>query len=848
MDGLDGEVDQDLEPSETRSAGSGSAGGGSRTSSPEMPAGKSSEANPPAGEQLAAPSSEPSAALTAAPSTAAPSAPATSTATAAAATAALPNGVASSDGTPDEKERSGSPSPPLSLVGPRPGSFDPPGVKSDDLPPMVKLEPDFNPVSSSSTSNEDVKSRPPALLSPSLREEKAAASTEAGKAAWVGKQEEMPVSSSPKLPSPTTSSCPPPLDMSIAAADAANAALRNANSSASSGAGLHSSPFVVPPAHSGFVRPYAPLEPNSADVAPYSVLAGPPPPPPNASGAPLALGPLPPTMGPRDLPEQSEPHNLKIKQEMVDPTAAAINASLRDMSSIPRDPNALPSMGSGFVAYPPTVVPVASLMEPKREPGLTHPHPTAASPRLEKSSGSGASSSNNNNGSSKSSPAIKKASTPTPQQQPPTQPQQSSQPPAPPPPAHSLPYPPHFLPHGLGLGPPQGLPLSPYHQPGAHAYSPYYPYPFAYHYPPMRMHAPPPPASSGPRPQSPPSFVVVSSGSGGFPPVSVANYHQSALSLGNFHTSPSGGINPFAPNVSGGNVSGNGSSMHPSPPVTSAASASSSSSSSSSSSGHGGSSGRPYSNKGGPSDPSQMASQSSRSRSPPPSSSSAMANAGQPKRAPSPPSKRPHHLPSGSAGGMPAAHSMTMSSASPYLPIFSSAASTSGGLGSGYPPTSAGSMPTYSGVGPGPFGFGNPSLAELQAKSESPWNHHPHHPHSLPLPLSHPHHHLQPRSSTPIQPVASTSTLSHSAAGLSLAPVSPTVGNHLMPGLVPPPTASSSSAAAAAMAASHDEGNNTMHEDMEEEAPSPVASSIPRGPSPEPRIEDSECHRSQSAM
>lgn len=197
------------------------------------------------------------------------------------------------------------------------------------------------------------------------------------------------------------------------------------------------------------------------------------------------------------------------------------------------------------------------------------------------------------------------------------------------------------------------------------------------------------------------------------------------------------------------------------------------------------------------------------------------------------------------------AHSMP-SSSSPYLPIFSSASSAAGlgGVGvGGYPPTSA-SIPTYSAVGPGPFGFGGgPSLAELQAKSESPWNPHPHHPHALSLPLTHPHHHLQPRSSTPIQPMASTSALSHPAAGLSLAPVSPTVGNHLMAGLVPPPSASSSSSSASAAAAlAHDEANSTIHEDMEEEAPSPVANTIPRGPSPEPRIEDSECHRSQSAM
>jgi arginine-glutamic acid dipeptide repeat-containing protein len=112
--------------------------------------------------------------------------------------------------------------------------------------------------------------------------------------------------------------------------------------------------------------------------------------------------------------------------------------------------------------------------------------------------------------------------------------------------------------------------------------------------------------------------------------------------------------------------------------------------------------------------------------------------------------------------------------------------------------------------------------------------------------LSHPHHHLQPRSSTPIQPGSSTATLPLSSTGLSLPPVSPTVGNHFMPGLVPPPSSSASSAAA--LVSAHDEANSTMHDDIEEDAPSPVANAIPRGPSPEPRIEDSECHRSQNAM
>lgn len=38
-----------------------------------------------------------------------------------------------------------------------------------------------------------------------------------------------------------------------------------------------------------------------------------------------------------------------------------------------------------------------------------------------------------------------------------------------------------------------------------------------------------------------------------------------------------------------------------------------------------------------------------------------------------------------------------------------------------------------------------------------------------------------------------------------------------------------------------------MQSQEEEEIPSPTHH-IPRGPSPEPKIEDTECHRSQSAM
>lgn len=44
------------------------------------------------------------------------------------------------------------------------------------------------------------------------------------------------------------------------------------------------------------------------------------------------------------------------------------------------------------------------------------------------------------------------------------------------------------------------------------------------------------------------------------------------------------------------------------------------------------------------------------------------------------------------------------------------------------------------------------------------------------------------------------------------------------------------------MSQSTDDGNN------EEESSSSPNMHIPHGPSPEPKIEDSECHRSQSAM
>jgi arginine-glutamic acid dipeptide repeat-containing protein len=57
-----------------------------------------------------------------------------------------------------------------------------------------------------------------------------------------------------------------------------------------------------------------------------------------------------------------------------------------------------------------------------------------------------------------------------------------------------------------------------------------------------------------------------------------------------------------------------------------------------------------------------------------------------------------------------------------------------------------------------------------------------------------------------------------------------------------PPSLSSS------MAGSTDLSDAQMglQQPEEEEVPSP--NHIPRGPSPEPKIEDTECHRSQSAM
>jgi len=115
-------------------------------------------------------------------------------------------------------------------------------------------------------------------------------------------------------------------------------------------------------------------------------------------------------------------------------------------------------------------------------------------------------------------------------------------------------------------------------------------------------------------------------------------------------------------------------------------------------------------------------------------------------------------------------------------------------------------------------------------------NHHPHHPHMGGHPgFPGPHHLLQQRSSTPIQqPGLANPHPLNPAAGLPIS--SPTVGgpnNHLL---------------APVLHNNNDDNNSMTADDAEEEAPSPVGSGPPRGPSPEPRIEDSECHRSQSAM
>jgi hypothetical protein len=90
------------------------------------------------------------------------------------------------------------------------------------------------------------------------------------------------------------------------------------------------------------------------DAVPYSMASAAPTTTANHPTIAPALGPLNlnplPMSAPRDMPEQSDPQNLKIKQEMVDPSAVSASASpavsaasLRDMSSIPRD-GSMPSI------------------------------------------------------------------------------------------------------------------------------------------------------------------------------------------------------------------------------------------------------------------------------------------------------------------------------------------------------------------------------------------------------------------------------------------------------------------------------------------------------------------------
>ena len=226
MDGLDGEVDNDLEQ-ETRSSSRGSR------SSPEVQLNKTD----------AAASSEP------VTDSLPPS---------------IPNGGCVSE--PESSEKAGQ-SDSLSPHALRP-AFEPvkPDHSSDfavkpDLPPMVKLEPDYNPPPSGA---DDVKSRGQVLLSSLGAPEKVGADKMVASASWIGKEEKPLINfgvpavcaSPPKLSPTSSSSCPPPLDMSIASAGDSNSNSQNPSTVA---APLHS-PFMASPEHSGFRRNQSDLQ------------------------------------------------------------------------------------------------------------------------------------------------------------------------------------------------------------------------------------------------------------------------------------------------------------------------------------------------------------------------------------------------------------------------------------------------------------------------------------------------------------------------------------------------------------------------------------------------------------
>lgn len=342
---------------------------------------------------------------------------------------------------------------------------------------------------------------------------------------------------------------------------------------------------------------------------------------------------------------------------------------------------------------------------------------------------------------------------------------------------------------------------------------------------------------------------MVSSGSGGgsAPP---ANYHPSTpLSMANFHTSPSGSAHSYSSGGGGGSVGGG---HHSSPSVTSTVTSSSSSHQP-----------RPYAKM--PADQMQqltsLTSIPHRSRSPPA------------KRAATPPR---------STGRGPTQTVLppptTMSTSSPYMPIFSSAAPS----GAIYAPPASNHNPsnTYPGSSGPSAPPGAPPGAPFFSGAPGPMG--PHDVKTEPWAMN--HHLQQPRSSTPILS-SSTPTLSHHqppVAALTPTPVSPTVapvggsgaggvggsggsggagsaGSAGGPGSVGsaggpgsaggvPGAGGAGAPLPMAMAPGHsNEDGNGMNEEMEEDPPSPPPS-IPRGPSPEPRIEDSECHRSKCAM